>query len=113
MSKETRVFIQREVWRNDDFGVYVAHRINGRLAIPDKEIQFRILNEGEDAIEHQPTFHLDSNGAQNMMDELWRLGVRPTDGHGSTGQAAAMEQNLNDMRKLAFDHLLPMLSKKK
>jgi hypothetical protein len=38
--------------------------------------------------------------AQQLMDQLWRCGVRPADGTGSTGQLAATERHLADMRAL-------------
>ncbi|MBK7822958.1 MAG: hypothetical protein IPJ61_18410 [Tessaracoccus sp.] len=41
--------------------------------------------------------------AQRLMDALWQAGVRPTDGTGSTGQLAATQAHLADMRKLVFD----------
>jgi hypothetical protein len=34
------------------------------------------------------------------MDELWHLGIRPTEGHGSTGQLAATEKHLNHLERL-------------
>lgn len=43
--------------------------------------------------------------AQALMDELWRSGVRPAEGIGSAGQAAATEKHLQDMRLLAFHAL--------
>jgi hypothetical protein len=48
------------------------------------------------------SFHLDERGAQEMMNELWRLGVRPTDGSGSTGHLGALENHLADLRKIIF-----------
>jgi hypothetical protein len=39
---------------------------------------------------------------QLLMDSLWDAGIRPTAGHGSAGERAAMEKHLNDMRRIAF-----------
>ena len=40
--------------------------------------------------------------AQRLMDALWQAGVRPTDGTGSTGQLAATQAHLADLRRLVF-----------
>lgn len=50
-----------------------------------------------------PTLSLQGAGAQELMDELWRCGVRPTEGRGSAGSLKATEYHLEDMRKIAFD----------
>ncbi len=50
----------------------------------------------------EPTFRLDPQGAQKLIDELWRLGIRPSSGEGNVGQIGAMKEHLNDMRKLVF-----------
>ncbi len=38
--------------------------------------------------------------AQNLLDSLWKIGIRPTDGEGSVGQIGAIKDHLSDMRKL-------------
>jgi len=43
--------------------------------------------------------------AQSMMDNLWELGFRPTEGKGSAGSLAATERHLEDMRTLVFNLL--------
>ena len=53
----------------------------------------------------QPLLTLEHEDAQALMDELWHAGVRPSDGTGSTGQLAATESHLADMRAIAFHKL--------
>lgn len=53
----------------------------------------------------QPAFYLRMQEAQELMDELWRCGVRPTEAAGSAGQAAAMQKHLDDMRTVAWHAL--------
>lgn len=48
------------------------------------------------------TFQLDQDGAQQLMDELWRAGIRPTEGEGSAGQLAAVRDHLKDLQRLVF-----------
>ncbi len=50
----------------------------------------------------QPTMYLRDEEAQGVMDELWRCGMRPTEGSGSAGSLAATERHLADMQKIAW-----------
>lgn len=43
---------------------------------------------------------LGRENAQVLMDDLWRCGVRPTDGAGTAGSMRAVERHLEDMRAL-------------
>lgn len=50
----------------------------------------------------EPLLKLDMHAAQNLMDELWHCGLRPSEGSGSAGSLAATERHLADMQKIAF-----------
>lgn len=52
-----------------------------------------------------PFMRLKPADAQQLLDELWRCGIRPSQEQGSTGQAAAMQSHLEDMRTIAFHTL--------
>lgn len=56
----------------------------------------------EDGAFVEPTISLRNDAAQLLMDELWRCGLRPTEGSGSAGSLAATERHLEDMKKVAF-----------
>lgn len=96
--------------RREDYGLrlslFLHQRLaNGRIAIPAAPLTIRTLSEDESsgtvAIEPQvPLFHFSEDDAKHLMDELWNLGIRPTEGHGSTGQLAATEKHLNDSRQM-------------
>jgi hypothetical protein len=43
--------------------------------------------------------HLDNEQAQQLIDDLYRAGFRPTDAQGTAGQLEAMKAHLDDMRK--------------
>ena len=47
-----------------------------------------------------PTMHLRYEEAQRLMDELWRCGLRPSEGTGSAGSLAATERHLKDMQEI-------------
>ena len=55
----------------------------------------------------QPLLEVDPTDAQQLMDELWHCGLRPSEGTGSAGSLAATERHLNDMRKIV-GHALKM-----
>lgn len=52
-----------------------------------------------------PTMTLHREEAQRLMDALWEVGLRPTEGSGSAGALAATERHLADMRRIAFGQL--------
>jgi hypothetical protein len=39
---------------------------------------------------------------QQMMDDLWACGIRPSDGTGNVGALQAVQQNAADLRALLF-----------
>ena len=47
-----------------------------------------------------PTVQLEKHAAQKLIDDLWDCGLRPSEGSGSAGQLAAVQNHLEDMRKL-------------
>lgn len=61
------------------------------------------------AFERVPTFSLEPSTCQSLMDSLWHHGVRPTEGHGSTGQLAATEKHLNHLTTLLDKTLTTVL----
>ncbi len=50
-----------------------------------------------------PTVSLSPTAAQQLIDDLWDCGLRPSEGSGSAGQLAAVERHLKDMQRLVFD----------
>jgi hypothetical protein len=52
-----------------------------------------------------PCVELSATDAQQLMDQPWHCGMRPTEGTGSAGSLAATERHLADMRKLAMHAL--------
>ena len=52
-----------------------------------------------------PTFEIRKRDAQVLMDDLWKAGLRPTEGSGSAGSLAATERHLADLQKIAFGFL--------
>lgn len=59
----------------------------------------------ESYLEPSPTFTIDIDEAQKLIDELWHCGLRPSEGSGSAGQLASTQRHLEDMRTVAFKKL--------
>ena len=64
-----------------------------------------VFVERDSAIECAPTFWLPPESAQQLMDDLWNCGFRPTEGTGSAGALAATQRHLDDMRALVLSPL--------
>jgi hypothetical protein len=60
----------------------------------------------DQGLPYRPLFTLAPTEAQDLMDQLWQCGLRPSEGSGSAGSLAATERHLEDMRKLAMHHCL-------
>jgi hypothetical protein len=95
-------FAQRRPWSNK-IGLNIGNKpvASGPLhrVMP---LLFETVKQGESVIGDEPTLALEFEEAQALMDELYSVGVRPTEGHGSVGQVAAMKEHLGDMRRLVF-----------
>lgn len=62
-----------------------------------------ILEEKEENTYCEPSFVLDRDMAQVLMDDLWHSGLRPTEGTGSAGALLATQKHLEDMRTIVFN----------
>lgn len=51
---------------------------------------------------HPPAISLSIDDAQQMMDQLWKCGIRPKEGSGSAGSLSATERHLKDMQRITF-----------
>jgi hypothetical protein len=51
----------------------------------------------------EPTLSMTAEMAQQLMDNLWAAGLRPTDGKGSAATLEAAQRHLEDMRRLVFE----------
>ncbi|NKE69876.1 hypothetical protein [Candidatus Manganitrophus noduliformans] len=76
---------------------------NGQIVATGKPIEFNSYVAGRRV--EAPTLSLKDGEAQLLMDELWKVGIRPSSGQGSVGQLAATERHLSDMRTIVFDKL--------
>ncbi len=81
---------------NQQIDFWFATEDKGTVAEP------LVFKKHDEALMVQPTMSMKTEDAQLLMDELWRCGLRPSEGTGSAGALAATERHLKDMQKLVF-----------
>lgn len=103
--------VQRDLsFGPDTYRVHLYARMpDGRIAIPEAAVTMRIL-EPEDTTRSEPVLNVGKEALQALIDELWHLGIRPTEGHGSTGQIAATEKHLDHTTHLLDQTLKTVLN---
>lgn len=72
--------------------------------------QVIVRQSTDDADYHAPVLSLNLTEAQNLMDQLWFCGLRPSEGTGSAGALAATQAHLEDVRVILnrmMNHILP------
>ena len=88
----------------DKIHVFARVKLGTYLAFPQQIVWTKITQEDEYTAP-EPLFKLDHEEAQTLMDALWDCGIRPSEGMGSAGQLAAVQNHLKDMQKIAFAYL--------
>lgn len=94
-----KVLARRNEWR-DDFGVAIRVQGHDGKVYRAKPIEFEEIQDG---MWLEPTINLESHNAQELFQQLWDAGLRPSDGSGNAGHTAALSAHLEDMRTLVFD----------
>lgn len=69
-----------------------------------KPLEFEAMRQGDHPPE-RPAIELVGSEAQALIDTLWSVGLRPTQGKQSEGVTAAQDRHLQDMRAIAFAKL--------
>ena len=82
----------------DRINVFVYQKTEKKIAV-GKPLVFEQVEVGAIC---DPSFSLKKSEAQELVDELWRAGLRPSEGTGSAGAMAATERHLKDMQKIAI-----------
>jgi hypothetical protein len=95
-----RIYAQRTHWGSVEVRM-MCQLLPGTPAAA-RPVEFVEAKEGDWV---EPTFVLGRDEAQQLIDELWRTGMRPTEGAGSAGQLASTERHLEDMRRITFHKL--------
>jgi len=67
-----------------------------------ENIQMKSVTEENEGIYIDPVMTLTKNEVQKWLDELWELGIRPSNGSGDGNTIEATKYHLEDMRSLVF-----------
>lgn len=100
LSPKTIIRLRHGAIFDDQIQLFMAQRFeDGRIAVA-MPLTMKIIDPSEVVPSDLPLFSFDPTTAQRLMNELWNLGIRPSEGHGSTGQLAATEKHLNHLERL-------------
>lgn len=84
-----------------DVSVVLDHK-HGKYAVAMPLTMKTPTEEDQGAYLH-PTMSLTKESAVRLMDAMWEVGIRPSNGEGNAGELAATKHHLDDMRKIVFD----------
>jgi hypothetical protein len=65
-----------------------------------KEVVFEEYNRTKPVIDAKPTFSLSKLQAQQLIDELWYIGLRPKGYKGSNTIIEVLEKRIEDLQKM-------------
>lgn len=106
MTTRLRIHARRDSFLGDAISVYVAIKGPDTLSV-GLPVVFQQQSALDASLTLAPTMMLAPDAAQELMDELWQCGFRPTEGTGSAGSLAATQRHLEDMRALVFKTKAP------
>lgn len=91
----------------DELGLYIRTRSSPFSDEPPanlaaRPIEFEKPKDAEFGVWRPPTLSMRMEDAQQLIDELWQVGLRPTEGSGSAGALAATQRHLKDLQHLVF-----------
>jgi hypothetical protein len=91
------IHVERELYRGG-YALHLAEEQGSRVNVYGP---VTVVSTDRNAAMAEPMLRLSEEDAAQLMDALWRAGVRPSD-VGSPGQLAATQKHLEDMRTLVF-----------
>lgn len=90
---KTEFYIRQENWV-DRISIRIREGNHHVVELVWKEIAIGSITD--------PALVLEIDEAQELMDQLYACGIRPSESKGSAGQLTAIQYHLEDMRKLVF-----------
>lgn len=108
MNSKVNIRAMVDIFNDDGIKLYFRMRTYEDGAMPytsiPEPITFRHITDKErHTIDQQPTVIITPESAQELMNQLWELNIRPAQAKGSVGQLDAVNKHLEDMRRLVFD----------
>ena len=81
----------------------IVNECGERLVYLAQPTKLELLKEEDLLVEERdPLLTMPMGSGQKLMDELWRAGLRPTEGTGSAGALAATQAHIQDLRAIVF-----------
>lgn len=99
--KPCEIMARREEWARG-VSLYLRQETQGMGMCVAQPLE---LKEAHEAMVYDPFIRLGISEAQQLMDELWQCGLRPSEGSGSAGSLRATEKHLADMRLITMKKL--------
>jgi len=93
---------ENRIW-TDSIELVAFQRGEGKRGVVSTEFTIKEIEDGY--LIDEPTLRLVGDEAQQIMNELWRVGIRPKDGSGAVAHTEAISAHLADMRTIAFNRL--------
>ena len=90
------IMARREDW-SEGISLYMRQRTVGLGTVVATPLTMVPLARGMIC---QPMAVLNIQQSQQLIDELWKCGLRPSEGTGSAGSLAATERHLKDMQSI-------------
>lgn len=95
-NREMKFLIERRL-NYGDYALYAKEGDGIMLPVQfEKREMYAALGE--------PALSMSHENCQDLFNELWRLGFKPTDGTGNAGHLDAIKYHLEDMRELVFEN---------
>ena len=111
MNHSIKLMAWREPFRGPGISIFASSRSPSDDLVGVFEPLTCTLKKDE-GIMHVPILVIEENAAQELMDSLWNIGIRPSNGEGSVGQIGAIKDHLHDLQRLVFNHNHPNNSSK-
>lgn len=104
-------FVAERDWSRLSINLYAMQPMGDSYAVGQQPLIGDFIKPGVALDSTAPTLKLGMEAAQNLIDELWRVGMRPTEYSKETKPAGddalkATQAHLEDMRKIAFALLM-------
>ncbi len=87
---------------DDEIELFMVRKLNGKAVEYGQPI---VMAKAVAGVKAPVIAHIDKRQGQQLMDDLWQCGLRPSEGTGSAGALAAVQAHLADFKKIAFKQL--------
>ena len=101
MSGQNFRFMLKRIDYDDRVGMWVGSQAIDEGGFWEMDAPTFTQHKEHEAASLVPALELTTDSCIRLMDELWAIGIRPTE-QGTGGQLEAVKYHLEDLRKLVF-----------